>query len=252
MYFDTHAHLNMEPFIKDPEPWIDRARAAGVHQILVPGIDIKSSENAILLAERFEGVYAAAGIHPQDCLSAPKDYIRILESMLKHPKVLALGEVGLDYYRNYAPREDQLNVFREQIPLAASTNMPMIIHNREADIDIFTCLKELGYFNAQFHCYGSDADFAKKILAEGAVISFTGVISFSKKAREIAATIPLEKLMIETDSPFMAPVPHRGKTNEPAYVTEVARVYGEIFGKSREEIAALTRKSSEAFFRIGA
>lgn len=250
MYFDTHAHLNMEPFLKDPEFWIDRARAAGVNQILVPGINIRSSESAIRLAERFDGIYAAAGIHPQDCLSAPKDYILILESLLQHPKVLALGEIGLDYYRDYASREDQLSVFREQIALAAAANKPMIVHNRKADNDTFACLKKQEYFNAQFHCYGSDADFAKKILAEGAVISFTGVVSFSKKAREIAAVIPPEKLMIETDSPFMAPVPHRGKNNEPAYVVEVARVYGEIFEKSPEEIAALTRKTAESFFRL--
>lgn len=250
MYFDTHAHLNMDPFIKDPEPWIDRAKAAGVHQILVPGIDIKSSENAIKLAERFEGVYAAAGIHPQDCLSAPKDYIHILESMIQHPKVLALGEIGLDYYRDYAPHQEQLRVFNEQIALAAEEDKPIIVHNRLADDDTFACLKKQNYFRAQFHCYGADAAYAEKILDEGALISFTGVLSFSQKAREIAAAIPLEKLMIETDSPYMAPVPHRGKTNEPAFVVEVARVYGEIFEKSRHEIAEITRKTAESFFRI--
>jgi TatD DNase family protein len=249
-FFDTHAHLNMDPFVADPEPYIARAADAGVRCILIPGIDLASSKAAIRLAETYPDLYAAAGLHPQDCASAGEHYLQELEMLLQHPKVMAVGEIGLDYYRDYAPRELQKKVFCEQIRLARKWQMPMIIHNREADEDSFACLRREGYFRAQFHCYGSDAAFAEKVLAEGALISFTGVVTFSKKARSVLRNIPLERVMIETDCPWMAPVPHRGKTNEPAYVPEVASAYAEVYQESLENIAALTTATAKNFFNI--
>ncbi|MBW6458304.1 MAG: TatD family hydrolase, partial [FCB group bacterium] len=235
MYIDTHAHLNLEPFCKDPEPYIERAVRAGVRRIIVPGIDLQTSEKAIELADMFEPVYAAVGIHPQDSGKAEKGYLKHIESFLQHPKVLAIGEVGMDHFRDYAPRDRQLRVFREQAELARAYDRPLIVHNRAADEDTFSVLDETDHFRAQFHCYGSDAAFASRVLERGAYISFTGVITFSAKAAEILKGIPLDRVMTETDCPWMAPVPYRGKQNEPAYVVEVLRAYARIYDKTPEE-----------------
>lgn len=250
MLIDTHAHLNIEPFYPDPEPYIERARKAGVLRILVPGIDIRTSEAAIRLAQRFEGVYAAVGIHPQDSAAAPKDYLKVLEELTAHPKVLAIGEVGLDYYRDYAPCETQLRIFREQITFARDRKLPLIVHNREADADTFALLDAADYFHAQFHCYASDADYAKKVLERGARISFTGAVSFSQKARAVLKTLPPDKLMIETDCPWMAPLPYRGKTNEPAYIREVAQAFAQVLNMSFETFATISSRNAEAFFHF--
>jgi len=250
MFIDTHAHLNFDPFYQDVEPYLERAREAGVDRVIIPSVDISSSERAIDLAERFDEVYAAVGVHPQDCIKAPKDYLKILEDMLELPKVVAMGEIGLDYYRDYAPRDIQQCVFHEQVVLAKYKGYPLIVHNREADSDTYTILEESNYFNAQFHCYGSDETFAEKVLAKGALISFTGVVTFAKKVKELVKVLPLEKLMIETDCPWMTPIPHRGKQNEPAYVVEVARTYSEIFQKPIEEIAKITTDTARSFFKI--
>jgi TatD DNase family protein len=202
------------------------------------------------LADRFDGVYAAVGVHPHDCVDAPGNYLSILDNMLTHPKVVAVGEIGLDYFRDYAPEDDQKRTFREQVELAKDKHYPMIVHNRSADDDTFNILEQADYFNAQFHCYGSDEAYAKKVLEQGALISFTGVVTFAKTVKELLKTLPLEKLMIETDCPWMAPVPHRGKQNEPAYVVEVAKTYGHIFGMSLEEIGKITTNTAKEFFKI--
>jgi TatD DNase family protein len=250
MFIDTHAHLNLDPFYKDADQFIDRAMSAGVNMIIVPGIDISTSERAIKLADRYKGVYAAVGVHPHDSVEAPADHLKIIEDMLRHSKVCAVGEIGLDYFRDYAPEKVQKRIFRGQIELAKDMNFPMIVHNRAADNDTFSILDDISYFNSQFHCYGSDEDYAKKILDKGALISFTGVVTFSKKVKELVKALPLEKLMIETDCPWMAPIPHRGKQNEPAYVVEVARAYSEIFKKPIDEIEKITTDTAKSFFKI--
>ena len=250
MFTDTHAHLNIDPFYKDAGSYIERAHDAGVTRIIVPAIDIKTSEKAIDLAERYDGVYAAVGVHPHDSVEAPKDYLKIIEQLLGHPKVVAMGEIGLDYFRDYAPEDIQKRTFLEQVELAKDKHYPMIIHNRTADADTYEILETIDYFHAQFHCYGSDEAYARKILDRGALISFTGVVTFSKKVKELLETLPLDKLMIETDCPWMAPVPYRGKQNEPAYVVEVAKTYGHIFGLPLNEIARMTTNTACRFFNL--
>lgn len=250
MFIDTHAHLNLDPFCDDPAPYIERAVQAGVTRIIVPSIDIESSERAIALAEKYDNVYAATGIHPHESTKAPESYLRVIEEFLLHPKVCALGEIGMDHYREYAPRDVQLRILREQAELAGDKNIPMIIHNRSADTDTFSVLNSLGNFYAQFHCFGSDEEFAKKVIDKGALISFTGVVTFSQKVRVLAGKLPLEKLMTETDCPWMAPVPYRGRQNEPAYVVEIARTYADIFGKDLAFIAQKTRRTAEKFFNL--
>lgn len=250
MFIDTHAHLNFDPFYKDVEPYLERARQAGVERFIIPSADISSSERAIDLAERYDGVYAAVGVHPQDCVKAPDDYLKTLETLLQHPKTVAVGEIGLDYYRDYAPHDIQQRVFKEQVELAKALHYPMIVHNRTADQDTFEILDKVDYFNVQFHCYGSDEAYAKKILERGALISFTGVVTFAKEVKKLVGNLPLEKLMIETDCPWMAPIPHRGKQNEPAYVVEVAKAYGQIFGLPLDEIAKITTGTACRFFDL--
>ncbi|MFA6619394.1 MAG: TatD family hydrolase [Candidatus Neomarinimicrobiota bacterium] len=250
MYIDTHAHLNLDPFYQDVKPYIDRAREIGVEQMIIPAIDIETSEKALKLADKYNGLYAAVGIHPHDSVKAPKDYLKILEELLQHPKVVAVGEIGLDYFRDYAPSDIQKKIFQGQAELAKDKNYPIIIHNRSADEDTFSILDAVDYFHAQFHCFGSDEAFAKKVLAQGALISFTGVVTFAKQVKELVSQLPLEKLMIETDCPWMAPIPYRGKQNEPAYVVEVARAYGDIFNVSLDEIARITTNTAKVFFNI--
>jgi len=250
MFTDTHAHLNLDPFYEDVQPYIDRAMSAGVSKIIVPSIDLITSERAISLADKYDNIFAAVGIHPHDSTDASNEHLHVLEEMLKHPKVCAIGEIGLDYFRDYAPEDIQKRIFRGQIELAKDKGYPMIVHNRAADAHTYAILEDADYFNAQFHCYGSDEAYAHKILNKGALISFTGVVTFAKKVKELVSTLPLGKLMIETDCPWMAPIPYRGKQNEPAYVVEVAKAYSEIFQKSIEEIAETTTETAKSFFNI--
>ena len=249
---DTHAHLNFSPFKEDPEPYIERAVEAGLQAIIVPGIDLKSSEEAIKLAERFPMVYAAVGVHPHDCVKKPKNYIKEVEDMLGHPKVVALGEIGMDFFRDYAPGDIQMRTFREQIALAKSMNMPMIVHDRSADEGVWEALSGENYWNLQAHCHTGTAEFALKLIEMGSLVSFTNVITFSsaKALTEVVAALPLDKLMIETDSPFMAPKPWRGKTCEPFMVKKVAEKYAEIFERDLEEVQNITRNNAIKFFSL--
>ena len=237
---DTHAHLNFSPFYENPEPYLERAHNNGVRAVIVPGVDIPSSEKALRLADRFSMVYAAAGIHPEDSLKAPDDYMKQLEAFYQHDKCVAVGEIGVDFYRDYAPPDVQERFFREQTELAKSLGLPMIIHNRQADNVILSVLDKAGYFKGQCHCYTGKAPFALKCIDKGLLISFTGIVTFSKEIAATASALPLQSLMIETDSPFMAPVPFRGKTNEPSFVMKVAEKYAEIFNISVDEVARIS------------
>jgi len=245
---DTHAHLNFSPFAENPEPYLDRARKEGVGAVIVPGVDIPSSEKALELADRYAMIYAAAGIHPEDAATFSSDYLKILETFCCHEKCVAIGETGMDFYRDYAPEEMQNRSFRGQAELAKSLNLPLIIHNRQADTQIMNILKEVDYFRGQCHCYTGKVDFALQCIEKGLLISFTGLITFAGEIRETASKLPLDALMIETDSPFLAPVPYRGKTNEPAYVRRVAETYGEIFGMTVENVAERTTQNALRLF----
>ncbi len=250
MLTDTHAHLNFDPFYQDCDPYIDRARESGVGTIIVPGIDIASSEKAILLADRYPEVYAAVGIHPHDCADKPDDYLRILEELARHPKVVAIGEIGMDFFRDYAPADLQMSTFRDQIALASDLDLPMIVHGRQADDAVREALDAGKYFRLQAHCYTGSLSFAQELLDRGALISFTNVITFAADVAAIAAALPLDRLMLETDSPFMAPKPWRGKTCEPFMVKEVARKYSELFQTPFEDVARICAESAHRFFGL--
>jgi TatD DNase family protein len=250
MLIDTHAHLNFAPFFTEPEPYLARAAEADVAAVIVPGIDIASSEKAIHLAEKFAMVFAAVGVHPHDCVDRPENYLKLIESLASHPKVVAIGEIGMDFFRDYAPADLQESTFREQLALAKSLDMPFIMHNRRAESAILKVLTEENYFQGQAHCHTGEADFALNLIAKGMLVSFTGVITFAKNLPSVVAALPLEKLMLETDSPFMAPTPWRGKTCEPFMVKRVAEKMAEIFGKTYEEIVEITGRNGQQFFGL--
>ncbi|MDD3806448.1 MAG: TatD family hydrolase [Candidatus Marinimicrobia bacterium] len=245
---DTHAHLNFSPFINDPLPFLDRAQKAGVAAIIVPGVDIPSSEKAINLAENHPIVFAAVGIHPEESKTYMPQMRTVLESLCTHEKCVAIGEIGMDFYREYASEEIQSRAFYDQVELAKSLHLPMIIHNRKADSYIIRILKEVHYFQGQCHCFTSHKTFAQECLEYGLLLSFTGLITFAEEIRNVALTLPPEKLMIETDSPFMAPVPYRGKTNEPAYVLKVAEAYANLFNLPFDEVANTTTRNALSLF----
>ncbi len=229
---DTHAHLTMAQFEGDREAVIQRALDSGLRYIITIGISLADAHQAIALTEKYSFVYAAVGLHPHGAEQVPVSTYPELEKLLTHPKVVALGEIGLDYYRNYAPREIQQRVFIQQLALARQLGKPIIIHNREAHHDILKILRqergaELGGI---FHCFSGTPEIAREALDLGFYISIAGPITYrnARKLPEVVAMVPLDRLLIETDCPYLAPHPFRGQRNEPAYVRLVAERIAEI------------------------
>ncbi len=254
---DTHCHLDFNSFDDDREAVLERAESAGVVRILNPGIDIPSSRAAVSLADNHVIVYAAIGVHPNDALSWSTDSAHELEELTEHPKVVAVGEIGLDYYRDRAPRELQKKIFIEQLSIAADKSLPVVIHNREATEDILAILEDwtfdlkrsnatLAQSPGVLHSYSSDIASARKAIAYGFDIGFTGPLTFKNadELREVAASIPVEKILIETDAPFLAPMPKRGSRNEPSYVRFVAEKLAELRESSLETIVQVTTNNA--------
>ena len=253
MLFDTHAHYDAEQFDADRDEVLSGLPGRGVSLVVNPGCDIPSSRVAVELAERYPHVYAAVGIHPSDCDDFTEADIEALRQMAGHEKVVAIGEIGLDYYwEENPPREFQQQVFRAQLALAQELNLPVIVHDREAHADSLAIVKEFPGVKGVFHCYSGSAELAKELTKLGWMISFTGVLTYknARKAVEVAQAIPIEHLMIETDSPYMAPVPHRGKRNDSGYVLHICEKLAEIKGITTEECARITLENGKRFFRI--
>ncbi len=252
--FDTHAHLDDRQFDADREAVIEKIKNSGVAHVIEVGSDVKSSETAVRIANGHNFIYCAAGIHPEaaDDVS-DADFERIKELALKNPKVKAIGEIGIDYhYDDCAPREKQTACFERQLDLAAELGLPAIIHDRESKGDVLKILKEKRVSNAVMHCFSGSAETAKVLVKMGLMISFTGVITFknARKAVEALKVIPLDRLMIETDSPYMAPEPHRGRRNDSSYVRHVAEKMAEIKGVSFEKLCDITYENAMRFFNI--
>lgn len=228
---DTHTHLDFDRYDADREDVIVRAQEANVAAMLTIGIDYNTSLAAIKIAEQHRNIFASVGVHPHDAKDMTDEQFEELRDLLRHPRVKAIGEVGLDYHYDYSPRDVQRRVFRQFLDLSLDTQMPLIIHTREADEDILALLRDKARtgWRGVFHCFSGDANMAKRVLELGFFISFTGNITFkNSRSVHVMRNVPLEKLMLETDSPFMAPIPHRGKRNEPAYVELVARKVAEV------------------------
>lgn len=254
MLFDTHAHLNAEQFEEDLEEVIERAQEVGVSNIVVVGFDRPTITRAMELVEKYEFIYASIGWHPVDAIDMTMDDLAWIEELLAHPKVVALGEIGLDYYWDKSPQDIQKEVFRKQIRLAKKVNLPIVIHNREATADIVTILKEedAKEVGGIMHCFSGSVEVAKECVKMNFYISLGGPVTFknAKKPKEVAQEIPLEKLLIETDCPYLAPHPFRGKRNEPSYVKLVAEQIAELKGISYEEVAKKTTENAKKLFGI--
>lgn len=252
MLFDTHAHLLDERFDGEREDIINALPSNGVGAYCEIGYDIKSSINATSLANKFEHVYASVGVHPHDTDSLTEDDLNTIKNLCKEEKVVAIGEIGLDYYYDNSKRENQRFWFDRQLSLAEEINIPITVHTRDAmadTIDILKCHK-----NAEgiIHCYSGSKESAKILLDMGFFISFAGPLTFknASTALEVAKYVPSDRMLIETDSPYLAPVPYRGKRNEPSFVAEVAKRLSEIRGISFEEVSLLTSENAKNVYRI--
>ncbi|MDQ0340626.1 TatD DNase family protein [Caldalkalibacillus uzonensis] len=255
MLFDTHAHINDARFDQDRSEVIERARREGVSLIVNVGYNHQTMTDTIRLAETYDFIYAAVGWHPHDAKDCDDDAFKRIEQLAStHPKVVAVGEMGLDYYWDNSPRDVQAEVFRQQIDLAKRVNKPIIIHNREADADVLAILKEEGAAEVGgiMHCFGGDKELARQCLELNFYISFGGPLTFknAELPKEVAQYVPLDRLLIETDCPYLAPHPLRGKRNEPGYVRYVAEKLAELRGLSVEEISRVTLENGKRLFRL--
>ncbi|MCX7798169.1 MAG: YchF/TatD family DNA exonuclease [Melioribacter sp.] len=255
MFIDTHAHLFYPNFNGEVDQVIQRAKEANVDVIIVPATDLISSQQAIELSEKYENIYATVGIHPHDTKDWNDRIINKLEELAKNKKVIAIGEIGLDYYYDFSPKEIQIKAFEEQIELALKLKKPIIVHNREATDDIMKIARKYkdSGLRAQFHCFSGSLKDAKELIEMHHLISFTGNITFNKaeNLRKIVSNISIESMLLETDSPFMTPVPHRGTRNEPAYIKLIAEKIAEIQNLTVEDVARTTSYNVFKLFGIG-
>ncbi len=256
---DSHAHLDLPEFDPDREEVISRAAAAGVTRIVTVGIDVATSRNAITLAEQHKDIYATAGIHPGSTLKAKPDNLETLKKLAEHPKVVAIGETGLDFYRMHSPKNDQVKWLLHQLGLASEADLPVILHSRQAEPDLSGIVSKWtkshpvdGKLRGVVHCFGGDAATAAKYIELGFCISFGAYIGYpsAKEMAEVIKIIPGDRLLIETDCPFLPPPDRRGQRNESAYMVQTAQVVAEFRAVSLEEIARLTMRNTEKLFGL--
>lgn len=251
MLIDSHCHLYMGSWSKNMDDVLMRAQERGVGKIICPGIDIDSSWQSLTIAKNHANVFAAAGIHPHDASNAPADFINQLRDIFTQPKIVALGEIGLDYYRNISDAETQRKVFKKQLQLAKEMDLPVIIHNRNADADIIHLIQQVSPMRGVAHCFSSDLTTAKIFLDMGFYISFAGNLTYkNSNLPEVVKEIPLDRLLIETDAPFMSPIPYRSKENEPSRVKYVADKLADCKGVSYETIELVTQNNTEKLFNL--
>ncbi|MGX7594187.1 TatD family hydrolase [Planococcus plakortidis] len=254
MYIDTHVHLNADQYDEDLQDVIDRALNSKVEKMVVIGFDRKTIKRAIELAEQYDFIYAVVGWHPVDVIDCTDEDLEWIEQLAAHEKVVGIGETGLDYHWDKSPRDIQQQVFRKQIQLAKRVKLPIIIHNREATEDVLTILREedAQEVGGVMHCFGGSVETAQESIKMNFMISLGGPVTFknAKKPKEVAAEIPLEYLMIETDAPYLAPHPYRGKRNEPSYVPLVAEEIARLKELPVEKVAEATTKNAERFYKF--
>jgi TatD DNase family protein len=256
MLIDSHAHIQGKEYTGETAAVIERARAAGVEQIIVVGGagDMSSNTEAVALAGSFENIYATVGMHPHDAKDVGSDGLQRLRDLTLHPKVIAVGETGLDYYYDHSPRDVQRRVFAQFIHMARATELPIVVHERDAASDGAELLRSEGEgkLRGVIHCFTGSYEAARAYLDLGFYISFTGIITFknAEALRDVVRRVPLERILVETDSPYLTPVPHRGKRNEPAYVRLVAAAIANVKGVSLEEVARVTTDNTRRLFGI--
>ncbi len=255
MFIDTHAHLFFPNFNGEVDQIIERAHAAGVESIIVPATNLASSTQAIELAEKYDSIYAAVGIHPHDTKEWDDSLLKNIEDLSQHEKVVAIGEIGLDYYYDFSPKDVQLHAFEEQVDLAIEIDLPVIIHNRQANDDVMKIVRKYKNtpFRAQFHCFAGSISDARELIELRHYISFPGNVTFKKadNIRKVLSRVDLDSLLLETDSPFMTPVPHRGHRNEPSYIPLIADKIAEVHNLTVEDVARSTSYNAFRLFGIG-
>lgn len=257
---DTHCHLNFDSYDEDREVVIERAAGAGVTRVIIPSVDLAAGQEGIVLANQHAGVYAATGIHPNSTADFSDADLAAVEQQAAHPKVIAIGEIGLDYYWNKSPKDAQMRAFEAQLTLAARLELPVIIHNREAGEDVIAVLESwtrdlpesLRERPGVLHSFSASAAIAERALAIGFYLGFTGPITFKNAddLRRIAATIPIDRILVETDGPFLTPMPHRGKRNEPAYIPLIVDRLAALKTISAEQMGAATTINAVRLFRL--
>ncbi len=263
VFYDTHAHLDYPDYAKDLPEVIECAGAAGITKIISIGTDLESSARAVKLAERFPGIFAAVGWHPSNAREAPDDLRPTLRELVKHPKVVAIGETGLDYHRlpggkpggsaadDAGYKAKQAAIFQQQLEIAAEAGLNCVIHQRDAFDDTLAQLKPFASkVRGVFHCFGETANRLRRVLETGSLVSFTGIVTFKngQNVRDTVAATPLDRFMLETDCPYLAPVPYRGKRCEPAYVKEISEIVAQTKGCPLEELSAATCNTAREFF----
>jgi len=254
MLIDSHCHIDDARYDADREAMIQRARDAGVGHFVTIGCDLDTSCAAVALAQKYPFISATVGVHPHEVKHIKDGWYDELSALAKSGRVVAYGEIGLDYHYDHSPREVQRARYREQVRLARELRLPIVIHTREAQDDTIAILKEEkgGEAGGVFHCFSGDAWLAKDALDLGFYLSFSGVVTFQNATmlRDIVKTVPLDRILVETDAPYLTPAPHRGKRNEPAYVRHVAEKIAEIHGISVQEVEDATTQNTRRLFRI--
>lgn len=253
MLIDSHAHLEMREFDADREDVVRRASEAGVEAIVTVGTTLRDCRKALAIAARHEAVYAALGIHPHDVKGVDERTYDDIRKLARGPKVVAYGEIGLDFFRNRSPRDVQIRRFGEQLELADELGLPVIIHDRDAHAETLNMLKAWkGKKRGIVHCFSGDAAMARKCLDMGFYISVPGPVTYprSEKLWEVVRQVPLERMLVETDAPYLAPQQHRGRRNEPAYVVHTAKKIADLKGLTLAEVAEATSQNSRAVFGI--
>ena len=251
MIVDTHCHLYFEELNKDLDGVLSRANELGVNKFICVGTNLSDSYESLSLAQKYKSIYATAGIHPHDSKDAAEDDLQELRKLLDNEKIVAVGEMGLDYFRNISNPDTQKIVFKDQLKLAEEINKPIVFHNREADEDIINILSDFPNVIGVAHCFSSSYETAIKLIEMGFFISFSGNLTFKNShLPEVAKKLPLDRLLVETDSPFLSPVPFRGKTNEPGRTRYVVEKLAEIFDSDIDQIASITTANAKNLFNL--
>ena len=252
MYFDTHAHYCNKRFDDDRDELLGSMLGAGLSLILEAGCSLDSSKSCLELADKHSFIYASVGVHPHDSKDMTDDTASELERLLSHPKAVAVGEIGLDYHYDFSPRETQRKRFQEQLEMAMRLKKPVIIHMRESTKDTLDLVSEYRDLTGVFHCFPGSWDTAKILLDMGWYLSFTGVVTFknARRASEVLEKMPSDRLMLETDCPYMAPEPMRGRRNSSLYLPYIAETVAQVRGISTEDAAAITMENGKTFFSI--